>query len=226
MESQTPPDEATTPVGAGLLERFGDQLADLAERVSEIDTRMTSVEAGAAGSGQPVEVQLSTETVAQIVDAISMLQAAGSQALDEAFKLATDDLTDALSQLVTAEISRTLADAGYDVAVAEAPERVEAAETDDGALAEAEPVAASVRSIPEPAAMPAIVAPLTASSGDRVDAAYDAIREPSADDAISIDADDADDAAVEISSEGPPLALEDLDDPFLDALIRKEPLSA
>ena len=75
------------------------------------------------------------------------------------------------------------------------------------------------------AAMPAIVAPLTASSANLADVS-DAARDVSAPDDSSIDADEPDDTAVEVASDGPPLALEDLDDPFLDALIRKEQLSA
>ena len=236
MAPPNPADDAPAPEGVGLLERLGDQLAALATRVAEIDTRVTSVETGAPGPGQPVEVQLSPETVAQIVEAIAALQAAGSQALDEAFKLATDDLTEALSQLVTAEISRTLADAGYDVAVTEAPEPLDAEETVDEevpeTLPEALPVAASVRSAPEPASMPTIVAPMTASSGSRVDAAYDSIRgaSPEYDSSIghgsNVETDEFADDADQIVPDGPPLTLEDLDDPFLDALIRKEPLTA
>ncbi len=195
---------------------------------------MTSVEAGAPGPGQPVEVQLSPETIAQVVEAIAALQATGSQALDEAFKLATDDLTEALSHLVTAEISRTLADAGYDVAVIEVPEPMDAAETDEDelpeALPETESATESVRSAPEPATMPAIVAPLTASSEGRSNVAYDSIREASGEHDSSIDADKSsadksDDEADQTVPDGPPLTQEELDDPFLDALIRKAPLT-
>ena len=120
MAPPTPADDAPAPEGTGLLERLGDQVAALAARVAEIDTRMASVESGTPD--QPVEVQLSPESIAQIAEALAALQAAGSQALDDAFKSASDDLTEALSKLVTAEISRTLADAGYDVVVTEAVE--------------------------------------------------------------------------------------------------------
>lgn len=226
MAPPTPPDDAPAPEGAGLLETLGDQVAALAARVAEIDTRMASVESGAPD--QPVEVQLSAETVAQIAEALAALQAAGSQALDEAFKSATDDLTEALSHLVTAEISRTLADAGYDVAVTEAPEPVVADETVDDELPETEPVASSVRSAAESAAEPSLVTPLSGAAADRVEAAYDSIRDSGGGfaDVADEDTEIADEEGASISGDQPPLGLEELDDLFLDALIRKEPLSA
>lgn len=190
-----------------MLETIGAQLATLAAQVSEIDQRMASVESGSPS--QPVEVQLSPETVAQIADALAALQAAGSQALDEAFKTASDDLTEALSGLVRAEISRTLSDAGYTVEVNEAAEPAvadEPVERDTDELTEHDADAGS-----DAAAMPAIVAPLASSSTDSVEAEDDA-EDESEDDAVDAD--------------GPPLRLDELDDPFLDALIRKEPLSA
>ena len=220
----SPPVEPPDTEGEGLLETIGAQLATLAAQVSEIDQRMSSVESG--GPSQPVEVRLSPETVAQIAEALAALQAAGSQALDDAFKSATDDLIESLSKLVTSEISRTLTDAGYDVAVNEASEPLADAETVDDVLPDTEPAAAPVRSAPESAAMPAIVAPLTSGAAERVDSAYDAIRQAGAEDDSDLDADESEDAAAEISSDAPPLTLEELDDPFLDALIRKEPLSA
>ena len=224
MASPTPHDESADPQGSGLLETLGDQVAALAARVAEIDSRMSSVESGSPD--QPVEVQLSPDTIAQIAEALAALQAAGSQALDDAFKSATDDLIESLSKLVTSEISRTLTDAGYDVAVNEASEPLADAETVDDVLPDTEPAAAPVRSAPESAAMPAIVAPLTSGAAERVDSAYDAIRQAGAEDDSDLDADESEDAAAEISSDAPPLTLEELDDPFLDALIRKEPLSA
>lgn len=224
MASPSPHDESSDPQGSGLLETLGDQVAALAARVAEIDTRMSSVEAGSPD--QPVEVRLSPETVAEIAEALAALQAAGSQALDEAFKSATDDLIESLSKLVTSEISRTLTDAGYDVEVNEAAEHVADAEAIDDVLPDTEPAAGPVHSAPESAAMPAIVAPLTSGSAERVDAAYDAIGDTGAQDDSELDADESEDEAAEISSHAPPLTLEELDDPFLDALIRKEPLSA
>ena len=223
MASPTSPDDAPVPEGAGLLERLGDQVAALATRIAEIDSRMTSVESG--NPDQPVEVQLSPETVAQIAEALAALQAAGSQALDDAFKSATDDLTDALSKLVTAEISRSLADAGYDVAVTEAPEPTVVAEADDESV-ETEPVASTVRAAAESPSGPGIVAPLATGSAERVDDAYESIRDTRGGHDSGADADEADDAATETYTGGPPLGLSELDDPFLDALIRKEPLSA
>ncbi len=224
MASPTPHDESPDPLGSGLLERLGDQVAALAARVAEIDTRMSSVESG--NPDQPVEVQLSPDTIAQIAEALAALQAAGSQALDEAFKSATDDLIESLSKLVTSEISRTLTDAGYEVAVNEASAPLADAATVDDVLPDTEPAAASLRSAQESAAMPAIVAPLTSGSAERVDAAYDAIRDAGTGEESDLAADEPEDTAAEISSDGPPLTLEELDDPFLDALIRKEPLSA
>ena len=204
MASPTSPVEPPDKEGEGLLETIGAQLATLATQISEIDQRMASVESGSPS--QPVEVQLSPETVAQIADALAALQAAGSQALDEAFKTASDDLTEALSGLVRTEISKTLTEAGYTVEVSEAAP-----------------------------AMPAIVAPLVTSPADAAeqpDAAPEVIdagpiREVGNEAEDDLDADDAADPAdPDLSSDRPPLALSELDDPFLDALVRKEPLSA
>ncbi len=224
MASPTDPDESTASQGAGLLERIGDQVAALAARVAEMDTRMAGVEAGTPG--RPVEVRLAPDTVAQIAEALAALQAAGSQALDEAFKSASDDLTDALSKLVAAEISRTLADAGYDVAVTEAPEQIADTDADDDVVPDAGPVAAPVRSAPESAAMPAVVAPLASGAAEHIDTVQDSIAGAGAEHRSDLEADESEDAEAEISAGGPPLTLEELDDPFLDALIRKEPLSA
>ena len=242
MASPTPlPVDTPSPEGTGVLESLGAQIASLAAQVIEIDQRMTSVESGSPS--RPVEVQLSPETVAQIAEALGALQAAGSQALDDVFKSATDDLTDALSGLVRAEISRSLSDAGYNVDVIEAAEPDAAtllvevgpddqAEEDlaDHNLPEVEPVAASVRLGPGPAVMPSIVAPLAGSStgvADRTEAAYESIREASSGfDDDDVDDDDVDDEDFVIDADRPPLSLAELDDPFLDALIRKEPLSA
>lgn len=241
MASPTPPVESTDTEGEGLLERIGAQIATLATQVSEMDQRMANVESGTPS--RPVEVQLSAETVGQIADALAALQAAGSLALDEAFKSASDDLTEALSGLVRAEISKTLADAGYTVEVSEVTEPAvgeEALEQDAepaavsvgfGAggeeLPEAEPLAASVRPGSESATMPSIVAPLATGSADAVEqaeAALDSIGSGSIRDAS--DEGEDDDNGPDVNADRPPLALEELDDPFLDALIRKEPLSA
>ncbi len=229
----SPPVEPSDTEGEGLLETIGAQLATLAAQVSEIDQRMSSVESG--GPAQPVEVRLSPETVAQIADALAALQAAGSQALDEAFKTASDDLTEALSGLVRSEISRTLADAGYTVEVTEVAEpdiddepfedgtgSDAGAASDVDVLHEPEPSADSVRSGPDTAAMPSIVAPLAAA--ERVDSAYESIGSGSQDDADDDDTDEADGDLID--ADRAPLQLDELDDPFLDALIRKEPLSA
>ncbi len=185
---------------------------------------MSSVESG--NPDQPVEVQLSPDTIARIAEALAALQAAGSQALDDAFKSATDDLVESLSKLVTSEISRTLTDAGYDVAVNEASEQPAEAEVVEDVLPDAEPIAAPVRSALESAAMPAIVAPLTSGAAERVEPTYDSIGESEAEGDSGLDADEFEDAAAEIAADGSPLTLEEMDDPFLDALIRKEPLSA
>ena len=171
MASTTPAEAASDADGGGVLERIGAQLAALAAQVSEIDERTASM--GPGLPRQPVEVALSPESVAQIADALAALQAAGTQALDDAFKSVTDDLTEALSGVVQAEVSRTLAEAGCTVEVAEA----------------AEP---DVDVAPHPAPVPPVDPPVAEAQ----------IEEP------------------------PPLSLEELDDPFLDALIRKEPLSA
>ena len=228
-----PPVETPSPEGEGLLERFGAQIASLAAQVTEIDQRMTSVESGSPS--RSLEVQLTPQTVAQIAEALTALQAAGTQALDDVFKSATDDLTEALSGLVRAEISRSLSDAGYSVDVIEAAEPdaatvvVEADEDDQAEedLPEVEPMAASVRSGPEPATMPSIVAPLAAGStgvAGRTEAAYESIREASS--GFGDDDVDDDDEDLVVDADRPPLSLAELDDPFLDALIRKEPLSA
>lgn len=224
----SPPVEPPDTEGEGLLETIGAQLATLAAQVSEIDQRMSSVESGAPSP--PVEVRLSPETVAQIADALAALQAAGSQALDEAFKTASDDLTEALSGLVRSEISRTLTDAGYTVEVTEVAESGiddEPFEDDTGAgaaddLPEPGPIAASVRSEPDAAAMPSIVAPLAAA--ERVDAAHESISPGSESNTGVDDSGDADEDVIDAGRA--PLRLDELDDPFLDALIRKEPLSA
>lgn len=229
----SPPVEPSDTEGEGVLETIGAQLATLAAQVSEIDHRMSSVESGSPS--QPVEVRLSPETVAQIADALAALQAAASQALDEAFKTASDDLTEALSGLVRAEISKTLTDAGYAVEVTEVAESDiddgpfpddagadTAAEGDEGELPEPEPIATSVRSAPDGAAMPSIVAPLAAA--DRVDAAYESISSGSEGDTGDDDTDEADGGLID--TDRAPLRLDEIDDPFLDALIRKEPLSA
>ncbi len=176
-----------------MLETIGAQLAMLCTQVADIDQRMAKVEtdrAASASPSRPVQVQLSPETVAQIADALAGLQAASSQAVDEAFKTASDDLTEALSDLVRAEISRTLRDAGYTVEVSQAAE-ARAAEISE------------VVEHPEPADDGAVIA--SASTADL------------GGDAAGIDGTDADRA---------PLSLSDLDDPFLDALVRKAPLTA
>lgn len=200
MASPTPADDSPDTEGEGLLETIGAQLATLAAQVSEIDQRMASVESGTPS--QPVEVQLSPETVAQIADALAALQAAGSQALDEAFKTASDDLTEALSGLVRAEISKTLSDAGYTVEVTEA---AEPAVID-------EPLEHDTDSGSDAAVMPSIVAPLAAGSAGTDESEVE-------DDGIEAE-------EVGVDADRPPLGLDELDDPFLDALIRKEPLSA
>ncbi len=220
MASPTSPVEPPDKEGEGLLETIGAQLATLATQISEIDQRMASVESGSPS--QPVEVQLSPQTVAQIADALAALQAAGSQALDEAFKTASDDLTEALSGLVRTEISKTLTEAGYTVEVSEASGAPDAPEvTDIGEVA-------GFDELDEAAlALPVAVAPLATSPAD---AAEQPETVPEVIDAAPIReaVDDVEDDAEgpEASSDGPPLALEELDDPFLDALIRKEPLSA
>ena len=199
MASPPPAADPSETEGEGLLETIGTQLATLAAQVSDINERMVSVETGTAS--RPVEVQLSNETIAQIADALAALQAAGSQALDEAFKTASDDLTDALSGLVKAEVTKTLSDAGYHVEVTEmaAPHigDVQTAVDDDAGS--------------DGAAIPSIVAPLAAGAS-------------SADAHGMHGADDDEDHVV--TEDGVPLTLDELDDPFLDALIRKEPLSA
>ena len=227
MASPTPPVEPPDKEGEGLLETIGAQLATLATQISEIDQRMASVESGSPS--RPVEVQLSPETIAQIAGALAALQAAGSQALDEAFKTASDDLTEALSGLVRTEISRTLTEAGYTVEVTEVAQVTEVA--DVTGVAEVAESAVDEAA----AAMPAIVAPLATNPADAAeqrDATTDVIdagliREAGDEAEDDLDADDAADPAdPEFSSDRPPLALSELDDPFLDALIRKEPLSA
>ena len=220
MASPNPAVEPSDTEGEGLLETIGSQLATLAAQISEIDQRMTSVESGSPS--QPVEVQLSPETVAQIADALAELQAAGSQALDEAFKTASDDLTEALSGLVRKEISRTLTEAGYTVEVSEIDEVADITGVDEVAESAVDEAAA---------AMPAHVAPLATSSADAAEhheAAQDLVDAASMRNAGGEFEDDLedDDADLDVSADRSPLALSELDDPFLDALIRKEPLSA
>ena len=203
MASPTAPDDPPDAEGEGLLETIGAQLATLAAQVSEIDQRMASVETGSPS--QTLEVQLSPETVVQIADALAALQAAGSQALDEAFKTASDDLTEALSGLVRAEISKTLTDAGYTVEVSEGAEPA-ASDAAELAITD-EPPELDTDSGPDAAAMPSIVAPLAPSSAGPAEQ-------------------EAEEHGDAIDADRPPLRLDELDDPFLDALIRKEPLSA
>ena len=253
MTSPIPAEETPAADSGGVLERIGTQLAALTAQVSQIDDRMTSVESGAPP--QPVEVQLSPETVAQIADALAGLQAAGSQALDDAFKSASDDLTEALSGLVQAEVSRTLADAGYTVEVIEAAEPdVEVAPYEPAAQdvhpdpyesaalpsADAPVVAAPVEAaVPVEGLLPAepvadgpetasaAIPPLAVSVAEPVgEAAFEP--EPAAAPAIQDAGEEADDedSGADGDVERLPLSLEELDDPFLDALIRKEPLSA
>ena len=230
-----------------MLERIGTQLAALTAQVSEIDERMTSVESGSPS--QPVEVQLSPETVAQIADALAALQAAGSQALDDAFKSASDDLTDALSGLVQAEVSRTLADAGYTVEVTQAaepdsdmapyePAALDAGDADvdpypPAAVPLVDPPAAEARidefapAEPASGAVPPLAAPLAVSAAEPVREAAPGpgpAAAPAVRDANGEATDEAGEA--DAHADRPPLSLDELDDPFLDALIRKEPLSA
>lgn len=213
MASPTPVDEPSDADGGGVLERIGTQLAALAAQVSEIDDRMTSVESGTPS--QPVEVSLSPETVAQIADALAALQAAGSQALDDAFKSASDDLTEALSGLVQAEVSRTLADAGYTVEVIEAAEPDVEVAPDEAAAPVAEvPIEEFLP------AEPALDDPAPAS------AAIPPIAAPLAVSLAAPEAEEVDEDGAASDADRPPLSLDELDDPFLDALIRKEPLSA
>ena len=225
MASPTSPAEPPDKEGEGLLETIGAQLATLATQISEIDQRMTSVESGSPS--QPVEVQLSPETVAQIADALAELQAAGSQALDEAFKTASDDLTEALSGLVRTEVSRTLTDAGYTVEVSEASEAPEVGDigevTDLVELDELDEPTVDDAAL----AMPVAVTPVVTSPADTAEqpeTVPDVIDAAPTREAVD-DVED-DNEGPEASSDGPPLALSELDDPFLDALIRKEPLSA
>ena len=229
MASPSPPVEPSDTEGEGLLETIGTQLATLAAQISEIDQRMTSVESGSPS--QPVEVRLSPETVAQIAGALAELQAAGSQALDEAFKTASDDLTEALSGLVRTEISKTLTEAGYTVEVTEVDEVTEVTEVAEVTEATGVDEVAESAVDEAAAAMPALVAPLATSSADaaeRHEAAQDLIDAASIRDADGEAEDDLedDDADLDVSADRPPLALSELDDPFLDALVRKEPLSA
>lgn len=221
MASPTSPVEPPDSEGEGLLETIGAQLATLATRISEIDQRMASVESGSPS--QPVEVQLSPQTVAQIADALAALQAAGSQALDEAFKTASDDLTEALSGLVRTEISKTLAEAGYTVEVSEASEAPEV--SDIGEVTDF--VELDEPTVDEAAlAMPVAVAPVVTSPADTAEqpeTVPDVI--DAAPNREAVDDGEDDNEGPEISSDGPPLALCELDDPFLDALVRKEPLS-
>lgn len=196
---ETPVPEGTAqPEGAGVLERLGAQIASLSSQVAEIDERIAHVESDTPG--RPVQVELSSETVSQIAEALASLQAAGSQALDDAFKEATDDLIESLSGLVQAQISQTLEEAGYDVIVSAAPE-------------------SDVSDIELTSSASTIVAPLAsqpAEATQRAEAGHESLGEA---------ASDVDDDG-EVETDRPPLTLDELDDPFLDALIRKEPLSA
>ncbi len=193
------PDESEEAEGGGLLESIGAQLAALTAQVSEIDQRTASLKSETPS--RPVEVQLSAETVGQIADALAALQAAGTQALSEAFKAGSDDLTEALSALVQAEVARSLSDAGYVVEVIDKSEAATGDEQDE--RDELEAAAATRRPV-------SLVDPV---SGDRTDNETDEV------------ANEANEE-TDLDFERAPLGLDELDDPFIDALVSKTPLTA
>ena len=224
----------------GILERLDAELASMRDQLAEMNQRVSSVESGVPAQVAPLHVQLAPEAIEQIAAAVAGLSAAGVEALGEALAAGGDDLAVSIATLVQGEIERTLAEAGLDVVVAsEVPEGLgESPVTEnqdvDPAVAEAPvaeapvveaPVVETAEPVPEAPASPAAVAAPVVSLADSV--ALNHAEPTSAGQRGGfgiVDEDDPD--AFSDDADRPTIALSELDDPFLDALIRREPLSA
>ena len=224
----------------GMLERLAAELASMRDQLAEMNQRVSSVESGLPAQVAPLHVQLAPEAIEQIAAAVAGLSAAGVEALGEALAAGGDDLAASIATLVQGEIERTLAEAGLDVVVtSEIPEGLGespvAEDQDvDTAVAEAPvanapvvevPVVETAEPVPEAPASPATAAAPVVSLADSVALNHAEPTSAGQRDGFGIvDEDDPD--AFSDDADRPTLALSELDDPFLDALIRREPLSA
>ena len=232
----------------GMLERLDAELASMRDQITEMNQRVSSVESGTPAQIAPLHVQLAPEAIEQIAAAVAALSTAGVEALNEALAAGGHDLATSITTLVHGEIERTLAEAGLDVAVtAESPQApdenlaaqdldidVVVAETAvvEAPVVEAPVVEDSLVEIPD-TAEPLLEAPaLRSVAATPVVSLADSValndEEPlPAGQRGGFGIDDEDDLdTFSDHTDGPPLALSELDDPFLDALIRREPLSA
>ena len=231
-----------------MLERLDAELASMRDQITEMNQRVSSVESGTPAQIAPLHVQLAPEAIEQIAAAVAALSTAGVEALNEALAAGGHDLATSITTLVHGEIERTLAEAGLDVAVtAESPQApdenlaaqdldidVVVAETAvvEAPVVEAPVVEDSLVEIPD-TAEPLLEAPaLRSVAATPVVSLADTValndEEPlPAGQRGGFGIDDEDDLdTFSDHTDGPPLALSELDDPFLDALIRREPLSA
>ena len=231
-----------------MLERLDAELASMRDQITEMNQRVSSVESGTPAQIAPLHVQLAPEAIEQIAAAVAALSTAGVEALNEALAAGGHDLATSITTLVHGEIERTLAEAGLDVAVtAESPQApdenlaaqdldidVVVAETAvvEAPVVEAPVVEDSLVEIPD-TAEPLLEAPaLRSVAATPVVSLADSValndEEPlPAGQRGGFGIDDEDDLdTFSDHTDGPPLALSELDDPFLDALIRREPLSA
>ena len=231
-----------------MLERLDAELASMRDQITEMNQRVSSVESGTPAQIAPLHVQLAPEAIEQIAAAVAALSTAGVEALNEALAAGGHDLATSITTLVHGEIERTLAEAGLDVAVtAESPQApdenlaaqdldidVVVAETAvvEAPVVEAPVVEDSLVEIPDTAeplleapALRSVAATPVVSLADSV-ALNDEEPLPAGQrGGFGIDDEDELDTFSD-HTDGPPLALSELDDPFLDALIRREPLSA
>lgn len=235
-----PRDDTGADAGLGVLERLNVQLSALRTQVAEMDHRMSGIEAGTPLQAAPVHIQLAPESVDQIAAALAGLSAAGAQALDDALAAARDDLAGVLTDLVQDEIQRTLDDAGIDVVVtSEAAVTTDRASVDEDAATDDAPDDAPDDAIATPSATaltvptaelvaaPAHLVPANEAPANEASPVADiAAPEAAVTESRGSDSQDDDFDSPKDTSDSPPLRLAELDDPFLDALIRREPLSA
>ncbi len=239
----------------GMLERLDAELASMRDQLAEMNQRVSSVESGVPAQVAPLHVQLAPEAIEQIAAAVAGLSAAGVEALGEALAAGGDDLAVSIATLVQGEIERTLAEAGLDVVVtSEAPEGlgespvtgnqdvdpavanapVAEAPVAEAPVAEAPvveapvaeaPVVETAEPVPEAPASPAAVAAPVVSLADSVALNHAEPTSAGQRGGFGIVEEDDPDAFSD-DADRPTIALSELDDPFLDALIRREPLSA
>ncbi len=237
-----------------MLERLDAELVSMRDQMAEMNQRVSSVESGIPTQLAPLHVQLAPEAIEQIAAAVAGLSASGVEALGEALAAGGDDLAASIATLVKGEIERTLAEAGLDVAVTaespQAPDETADAQDPDVDIAVADetadaqdpdvdiavadtPVAEAPvveiadvgEPVPEAPAPRAAVGTPIVSLADSVTLNDEEPLPAGQRDGFGID-DEDDPAAFSDDTDRPPLALAELDDPFLDALIRREPLSA